>query len=363
MLPKVRSSSRILSTKNKHSPTVSNMAKIHSNFEDASHALAVNVDKKLGSATQMISDSTRKNSNPTSDNVNASLHIVSNSLGTDKTKSDDIDALNQCDINMSRNIKTLEDVLICFGLESRLQQLEESLLQVRCGKKTKLEHKRLTKKVDMHMQKLFFLYNINNWATKGISQQEMAESKQMQKYFSVTRTALNYLNKAFLEDIYASHKYAFYTELSLNSIQNGKIIWYCLYKVLPAIDIVSEIKQQRVIFEIRRFLRDSQFCLNRYLEGQIDEFKRYRESALSHLKKCIEAYEILHLKLGEIKKEYSNHTPNIFSTVIHKVVTDCKKDLTVLTELKDTAKESLNTFELFVPSEVVDPYFVLPFII
>lgn len=330
-------------------------------FPDATYGASVAQDN----GDESIPNGARKCPDYIADDITTSS-LFKNNLPGNKSKidSEETDASNHYFIDLNYNINTLEDALNCFGISSRLQELDESLCLVKCGRKTKEEHERLIKQVDKHIQKLSLICHPDRMknTAQPISEEEMSKAHEIQASLNITRTVINYLSKAFLEDIYADHKYEFYTKLDLKSIGNESQIKNCFYEVLSAIDILSKIKQQYIICEIRRFLKESQCCIRKYFEENVDDFKTCRDSALLHLELCIEGYESLHIKFSEVKKECHNDKLDNLSTVIHKMEFDCKRDLTLLRELKKAAKHALNYYQPFIPNEFVDPYFVLPFI-
>lgn len=256
---------------------------------------------------------------------------------------------------------TLANALERFGLFPRLQDLEKSIEEVRIGKRTKEEHEQLLKQIDKEMQKLSLKYHPDKVKARGGTEEEVIKAQKVQTTLNATRTVLNVLSKTFLDDITTDHKYEFYKNLHMRSLGNENDINDRIYEVLFKISMISEIKQVYIISEIRKFLTESKCCLEEYLKNNVSNFKKHRDLALFQLKCCIEGYEKLHLELEEVDKECKQEKLDNIRSVIVGMIRECKREHSLLTELRKTAR--LRIYKFFSPgNESINPYFVLPFV-
>lgn len=323
----------------------------------------------VNQSTQKILDDAIKIFQSGDENVNEWLDLpsgLSKECGT-KKKSTIFNRKKEspayCSIDTNDDIKTLEDALKYFNLSSSLQKLEKSLDEVRSCRKTKKQHEDLLKSIDKEMQKLSLTYHPDKVKSQGGNEEDLVKAQRIQATLNATRTVLNILSTEFLDDIGTDHKYGFYAKLHMSNLGNENEIKNRIYEVLFKIGMVSEIKQEHIISEIRKFLIESKCCVKEYLENHVKGFEKYRDLALFHLKCCVKGYEKLHLEIKEVEKECKRDKLDNISSVVFKMGNDCKRDLSVLKALQKTAENSLKNYKFFNPHEHVDPYFVLPFVV
>lgn len=265
-------------------------------------------------------------------------------------------------ITMAHDMKSLEESLIYFGLTFCLQELDKSLEEVRSGKRSKEDHERLLKTIDKDMQKLSLIYHPDKVKCKGGSKEEITEAQNVQSILNKTRTVLNILTASFLKDINTVHKYEFYAVLSLSFLGNEDGVKNCIYKIRSKIGMLSEMKHEYTTLEIRSFLVCSRCCITSYFEKNVKDFEKYKDLALFHLKCYIKGYEKLYLKIDEVVKESTNDKLHTIGSIMHKIGSNCKREIALLKELQKTAEMSPKNFNFFSLGEPIDSYFVLPFV-
>ena len=262
-----------------------------------------------------------------------------------------------------RPIKTLQDCLDYFRLSTLLQELEESIEDVRRRRKSEKEHELFCKMTDKKMQSLSRLYHPDKVMNKGGSREDLANAERLQTALNATRNVLNVLNKVFLEDLDIDHKYGYYAKLEISSAGNEDEVKKRIFEVLNKTILLSEIKQQNIIPQIRMFLTESQSSLKNYKDKNLKDFKMHRNNALFHLEKCIEGYMKLLTEYANIEKECQNENLEDMIHFIKKISSDCSRDLCVLKELRKVGESSLKgNLEIYCNSEIIDDYFVLPFV-
>lgn len=261
------------------------------------------------------------------------------------------------------DIKTLGDSIAYFELSYHLQELETSLEDVRKNKKKKEDHDECFKRIDKEIQKLSFRYHPDKVKNRGGTEIEITKAQKLQTALNSTRTALKLLNSAFMEDIGTDHKFGFYTALNIDSLCNEDEMKYRIYEVIFKIGVISRIKQQNVISEIRKFLIESKSSVKSYL-GNVEAFEKHRDLALFHLKCCIKGFKKLCAELDDVKEQCkSDKNSGNMHFLILKMASESRRDLRLLKSLKKIAKASLKgKYQFFSPEGVMDPYFVLPLV-
>lgn len=263
------------------------------------------------------------------------------------------------------DIKTLGDSIAYFDLSYHIQQLETSLEDIRKNKKKKEDHGECFKRVDKEIQKLSFKHHPDKVKNRGGTEKEITTAQKLQTALNSTRTALKLLNSAFMEDIGTDHKFGFYTTLNIDSLCNEDEMKYRIYEVIFKIGVISRIKQQNIISEIRKFLIEAKTCVNSYLVKDIEAFEKYRDLALFHLKCCIKGFKKLIIELDDVREQCkSDINSGNMHFIILKMARESRRDLMLLKSLKKMAKASLKgRYQFFSPDGgVMDPYFVLPLV-
>lgn len=270
---------------------------------------------------------------------------------------------NRHEMYKNHDIKTLGDSIAYFDLSYCMQELETSLEDVRKNKKKKEDHEECFKRIDKQIQKLSFTYHPDKVKNRGGTEKEITTAQKLQTALNSTRTALKLLNSAFMEDIGTDHKFGFYTTLNIDSLCNEDEMKYRIYEVIFKIGVISRIKQQNIISEIRKFLIEGKSCLNSYL-GNVELFERHRDLALFHLKCCINGFKKLRAELDDVREQCkSDKNSGHMHFLIQKMASESKRDLRLLKSLKKIAKASLKgKYQFFSPDGVMDPYFVLPLV-
>jgi hypothetical protein len=136
------------------------------------------------------------------------------------------------------------------------------------------------------------------------------------------------------------------------------------FKILTKLTLLSEIKQEKIIANINKFLNASRLSMESFTAKDSENFKKNRYHAFLRLGCCVSGYNEL-LKEFELiieecrkDKELSNIKPSVY-----KMLKKSREQLDMLRKLNKFAMVSLQgKFHLFKISENTDEYFVLPFI-
>lgn len=269
------------------------------------------------------------------------------------------------EMHKNPDIKTLGDSIAYFDLSYHMQELETSLEDIRKNKKKKEDHEECFKRIDKEIQKLSFKYHPDKVKNRGGTEKEITKAQELQTALNSTRTALKLLNSAFMEDIGTEHKFGFYTTLNIDSLSNEDEMRYRIYEVIFKIGVISRIKQQNIISEIRKFLIEAKSCVNNYFAKDVEAFEKHRDLALFHLKCCIKGFKKLITELDDVREQCkSDINSGNMHFIILKMAKESRRDLMLLKSLKKIAKASLKgRYQFFSPDGgVMDPYFVLPLV-
>ncbi|GFR06942.1 uncharacterized protein TNCT_499301 [Trichonephila clavata] len=267
-------------------------------------------------------------------------------------------------LNKGPDLMTLGDVLKLFGLPKLLQKLDVSLEEVRRHIKGKKEHEQRVKDADKEIRNLSLKYHPDRVQNRGGSDKEVAQAKEIQTALGTTRTVLNSLTKAFLEDLDIDYKYAFYAKIEISSLGNEDEVNKLNSGVLHKLVMLSEIKQEKIIARINKFLKASQCSVKSFTEGNVGDFEKNRRNALLYLSMCIDGYKKLVAEDDEVEKECKEDEKlERMGSLIRRMARESSRQLNTLRELERFAEGSIKgRFQNFPAPENVDKYFVLPFV-
>ncbi|XP_029054834.2 uncharacterized protein LOC114882126 isoform X2 [Osmia bicornis bicornis] len=267
------------------------------------------------------------------------------------------------DLNKDPDLITLGDALKLFRLPEQLQKLDSSLEKVRRHIKDKEQHEDYLKGVDKNIQKLSLKYHPDKVKSRGGSDEELAQAQKMQTILNATRSVLNSLTRAFLENLDIDYKYEFYAKIEINLLGNEDEIKKLNLQVLHNLVMLSEIKQ-KIIAQINKFLNASNKSIESFTKDNVTDFEEHRNNALLYLSTCIDGYNELSEEFYEVKKEFKEDKElEIMSSLINRMAKEICMQLNTLIELEQFAKSSLTgRFQIFTNCENEDKYFVLPFV-